>query len=369
MQVIGFNAQPLFSKRDGVATYTLELIKAAALLRPEDSFVGICFSDPSATKDVLANELQGIVNIRFIKSSLSWQIVRMLAEVGIWVPLDKMMRIHLDGFIYSNFTCLPWVSKKVPKALIVHDAVYKHYPETVSKPNLYYLKKFVPLSSHKPNVSVFSASNHAANDLQTILNIKVIPAAPGPSSRPVPSRGSKKYLLCVGTIEPRKNLNRLIQAYRMLDEDVKKRHHLIILGGLGWYSDETIEIINQTKYVQYLGRVDDASRDTLMQNMHALVMPSLYEGFGIPVLDAALINKPILTSIDSPMSEITTKNGAILVTPSDTTSILKGLKLLLNLEPDQLAHMTQVAHDSASKYTWDRTAKAIMSSLGKTREK
>lgn len=363
MKTIGFDAQPLFRNRDGVGTYTLELIKAAATANKNKKYIGIYFNTVSPTRDTLAAELASCPNVYFVKSPVSWQIVRFFAEFGIWLPIDKIIRIKFDGFIYPNFTCLPWVSKHTPKALVIHDAVYRHYPQTVSKPNLYYLNKFVEKSSHKPNVSVFSVSNHAANDLEKILKIGVAPAEPGSSSNAFHASQSEKYLLFVGTIEPRKNLDRLIDAYSKLDEITKKEHPLYIVGGIGWQSNETIRKLEQTKYVQYLGRVDDTKRDLLMHKMYAFVMPSIYEGFGIPVLDAALIKKPILTSANSPMSEITSKKGAILVDPKDCDSILKGLITLLNLKPQQLQEMTQRALQNATKYTWDKTSKKILAAL------
>lgn len=360
MKNIGFDAQPLFRARDGIGTYVAETIKHAAKLYPEWQFTGVYFSEDSLD---LVNELKDINNINFVKSPFPWRAIRLFAELGIWLPLDKFMKLKFDGFLYLNFVSLPWVSNKVPKILLVHDAVYKHYPETVSKPNLYYLKKFVGKSAHRKKVSTFSVSRHAADDLNTLLGVEVNVGPPAPSINvSINQKESKGHLFFIGTIEPRKNIPALIDAYARLDEKIKKVHPLIVAGKVGWDAKEILSKLKNTPYVEYIGPVSEDQKNDLTSTMHALVMPSLYEGFGIPVLDAASIGKLVLTSANSPMEEIC-GDGAIYIDPFDVDSIHDGLVTLLNLSKSDRENKQLIAQQSASRYSWDNTARILLRSF------
>ncbi len=362
-KIIGFDAQPLFRKRDGVGTYTLGFIQAAIKSHPEITFVGLY---ASMLDEGIFTSLGEHQNLSFKKLPLSWQIVRLLAEFGIWLPVDKLMRLKFDGFVYTNFVCLPWVSKRIPKALVIHDAVYIHYPETVSRPNLYFLRKFVPKSVAKQNTTLFTSSEHAAQDLTTLFDRPFRVASPGPSSNLVDEslkQDTKKPLVFVGTIEPRKNIAALLTAYGRLSDEHKSKHPLIIAGKMGWNSDRIEQALQGSAGVTYLGPVSDAKVDELYSSMFALVFPSLYEGFGIPVLDATLHGKQVLTSKNSSMEEIISSDGGFFVDPHSVDSIYDGLIRLVEASPAVLTKKASIARHASARYDWLNTAKMILSSF------
>jgi alpha-1,3-rhamnosyl/mannosyltransferase len=137
----------------------------------------------------------------------------------------------------------------------------------------------------------------------------------------------KPYILFVGTREPRKNLKRLIEAWLPLEEEVE----LVIAGDVGW--DETDKQFANVKNLRFLGRVTDQELSVLYSNAKLFAFPSLYEGFGLPILEAFYHGTPVVTSNTSSMPEIA-GNAAELVDPQSVESIRKGLQTILN-ESDQ----------------------------------
>jgi len=368
MEIIGFDAQPLFRFRDGIGTYTLEIIKSMARSRPDIVFEGLYFKEFDGSD--LIKEFDTIKNVRFKKVSLNWQIIRFFAEIGIWIPVDKFMKINYLGFIYTNFTCLPWISAKTPKCLVVHDAAFLHFPETLSGANLYYLKKFVKKSVSRKNTRVFTISKFIAQDLRKIYGKKFSIAYPSSTikiaglSRKEKTNSDKKNLLFIGTLEPRKNISRLVEAYAQLSENIRADFPLQIVGKKGWVDcDPLIEkIINVGG--SYLGQVTDVELRKLLIESYGVLLPSLYEGFGIPVLDASRFKKPVLISRYGPMVEIVGEKGAIFVDPLDTKSIYKGLIKLTTMS-DDIKRMTERSFMESNKFSWDSSAKALLETFFK----
>jgi glycosyltransferase involved in cell wall biosynthesis len=140
------------------------------------------------------------------------------------------------------------------------------------------------------------------------------------------------YILFVGTHEPRKNLKQLLKAYSLLKTETRRDVQLVIAGGNGWGNvdlDNWVKNLGLTGHVVITGYVDDVTLSALYANSLFLAMPSLYEGFGLPIVEAMSYGKPVLTSNISSMPEVAGEAG-ILVNPFDEYAIATGLKLLLN---------------------------------------
>ena len=360
-RIIGFDAEPLFRKKDGIGAYTKELILASAKNHPEITFIGLHFSDLHITH--LVNECSGVDNIEFKKIPIGRRVIRFFAEMGLWININWIINVNFDGFIYTNFVCLPWVSEKIPKSLVVHDLTYLDFPETMNKRNYHYLKKFVPLSMNKNNVHLFTISNFMKNNIKNVFTKDAAVAYPGNSINLLSTKNSyeNNFLLFVGTLEPRKNIQRLIDSFLKLSKVERKNFRLFIVGRKGWNSN--LDYDNLPKSIVFLKDVDDEKLKLLYANMYGLVFPSLYEGFGIPVLDAVIFKKPILTSEKSAMEEITTRKGAILVNPLSGESIRNGLLKLINLSDEQVKLMTQSSSVNIQKFNWSKTSEIILKPL------
>ncbi len=140
----------------------------------------------------------------------------------------------------------------------------------------------------------------------------------------------KEYFLFVSTIEPRKNLIRLLQAYKIYREKSPNGYPLILVGGKGWNNQavfDEINIMQDKGWVKYLGYINQTHVPTLYSAARALLFPSVYEGFGLPVLEAMQSGTPVLTCKDSSMSEIT-GSSAVLIEVNDVEMMAKQIKRL-----------------------------------------
>ena len=166
----------------------------------------------------------------------------------------------------------------------------------------------------------------------------------------------ENYLLAVGTLEPRKNLKRVIQAFLVLKqhrENVADR--LLIVGTKGWDYDDTVELMQRhTDSVQFLGYVSDHELQNLYRKAKGLIYPSIYEGFGLPVLEAMAMGCPVVTSDRSSLPEIG-GNAVLYVNPHDISQIAAAMEKLLT--DDGLRRtLAERGLARASRFSWERCA-------------
>jgi glycosyltransferase involved in cell wall biosynthesis len=180
---------------------------------------------------------------------------------------------------------------------------------------------------------------------------------------------TKNYFLFVGTLEPRKNLFRLLDAYAKLSDSVKSQAHFVIVGGKGWCGvdiDKTVCNLGLKPYVHVLGYVDNIKLASLYRHALFLAMPSLYEGFGLPLVEAMSHGTPVLTSNNSSMPEIT-GNAGLLVNPLSVASIQDGLQKLI-LNDDFRAILASRTKDSVKRFDWDISASKLVDVFNKAIE-
>jgi glycosyltransferase involved in cell wall biosynthesis len=171
-----------------------------------------------------------------------------------------------------------------------------------------------------------------------------------------------RYLLAIGTIQPRKNYARLIEAYASLgykpDEGA-----LVIVGKPGWRAEHVAEIEAKAKHAGVIlaGHVSDAEKDALLANATTYVFPSLYEGFGMPILEAQAAGAPVITSNTSSCPEVA-GDGALLVNPTDTRAIADAIRRLLSDEPLRQSLIAK-GHANAAGFSWEKCAAETLSVL------
>jgi glycosyltransferase involved in cell wall biosynthesis len=173
---------------------------------------------------------------------------------------------------------------------------------------------------------------------------------------------TRPYVLATGTLEPRKNLPRLIEAFTSLPEHVRAGRQLVLAGAPGWETAETFaHVARHARMVKTLGYVPDEDLPAIYRNADVFCYPSLYEGFGIPVLEAMCCGTAVLTSGRSSMPEVA-GDSARYVDPDDTADIAHGLSELLS---DATLRETLVARglERARQFTWEGTARAVLTAL------
>lgn len=161
----------------------------------------------------------------------------------------------------------------------------------------------------------------------------------------------QKYILFVGTREPRKNLERLIQAWLPLANE----YQLLIAGENGWDQSDAWLKKAPPNQLKFLGKVDDYVLSMLYAEAELLAYPSLYEGFGLPILEAFHHGTPVVTSISSAMPEVA-GNAAVLVDPHSIDSITQGMKTILQESPEQQRTRLQKMIIRLHSFSWERVA-------------
>jgi glycosyltransferase involved in cell wall biosynthesis len=193
----------------------------------------------------------------------------------------------------------------------------------------------------------------------------VIPLAADPAfGAPVATPGhpslDRPYVLAVGTLEPRKNLERLIAAWTALDPAMRGDHVLALVGPRGW-DDAPILAAARDAGVRLLGRVSEDELRALYAGCAAFAYPSLYEGFGLPVLEAMAAGAPVLTSSVSSLPEVA-GDAALLVDPRDPVAIGAGLGRLLG-DPALAQDLRDRGRARAAEFSWERTARETLELL------
>jgi glycosyltransferase involved in cell wall biosynthesis len=173
---------------------------------------------------------------------------------------------------------------------------------------------------------------------------------------------NRPYVIAVGTLEPRKNLTRLIEAFVLLPDDLRAQYDLVLVGASGWDTDDTFSAIAQhAPAVRALGYVADEDLPALYRNAVLLAFPSIYEGFGLPVLEAMQCGTPVLAGLTSSIPEVG-GDAVRYVDPLSVEEIRAGLEHLLR-HPDERRRMESLGLERAKQFSWTRTATATLEVL------
>lgn len=172
----------------------------------------------------------------------------------------------------------------------------------------------------------------------------------------------RPYVLSTATLEPRKNLPRLVEAFAGLDPALRDRFELVLVGGRGWRTQALdAALARHAALVRALGFVDDAELPSVYAGADLVAYPSLEEGFGLPVLEAMAAGAPVLTSDRSSLPEVG-GDAAFYVDPTSVASIRAGLAALL-ADPGRRAALAAAGRERARRFSWEATARATLAAL------
>ena len=264
----------------------------------------------------------------------------------------------------------------ISRVCAIMDVSYLHYPEMFDKKDLYQLTKWTEYSvRHAQKVITISEySKHAIMEAYSIASERIVVVYPGMSMSLVKQKPQKSslltrfgirapYILSVGTLQPRKNFVRLIEAFSLLED---KNMTLVIVGKKGWMYEDILaapSVYGVKDRVKILDFVNDDDLSTLYTHAQCFVLPSLYEGFGLPVLEAMAHECPIVVSNVSSIPEIA-GDAAIYVDPLRVSSIAEGItKALFEHETSPEKERLAIGKKRVSLFSWDTAAKQVLSIL------
>ena len=291
------------------------------------------------------------------------------------LPLPvQLVTGRLDLFHSPDFV-LPPVSGGIPTLLTVHDLSFAHYPEVFPEPLVRYLNTVVPWSVGRAS-HILADSQATKDDLVALWDtpaekVTVLYSGVDPRFRPVESGeaitavrqrynlGDVPYILAVGTVQPRKNYQMLIRAFAPLAG--KCTHNLIIAGGKGWLYDEMMAEVGRQGLdgrVHFIGFVADDDLPALYSGAALYVFPSLYEGFGLPLLEAMGCGVPILTSDASSLPEVA-GNAAVQLSPHDEAAWTAAMSQLLG-DDARRVKMVAAGFRQARQFSWRKSAKQLL---------
>jgi glycosyltransferase involved in cell wall biosynthesis len=234
-------------------------------------------------------------------------------------------------------------------------------------------KRRIPVMAHRATL-IIAPSEWTRREITQHLKIKdhklrVIPEAARPHMRPqredevqpvLEKHGIRgPFLLYVGTIEPRKNLLTLIRAYDDLIRSTEHRPQLVLAGGRGWLFDEVFNLVEELRLqdqVKFTGYVADADLPALYSAAEAFVYPSLYEGFGLPPLEAMACGAPVITSNVTSLPEVVGTAG-LTHAPEDARALSQAMVKLLN-DIQMREHFKRAGLERAQQFSWERAARA-----------
>ena len=286
-----------------------------------------------------------------------------------WLPMIET-QVGADAILYPYWPSPPRRRPGAPPAAVyVHDLAFRLRPAEVPWQQRLYMGTvlgpalrsagavLVPSEATRRDLLAAYPLPGLESKVTVVLEGLSAPAIPGA----LPLGIEPGFILAVGTVEPRKNYPRLLAAYRRLRGRKAGVPELVIAGRPGWAYGDTLQKIQAEPGVRFLGHVDEPTLAALYQSASVLAFPSLYEGFGLPLLEAMAAGLPALIGKSGALSELAA-GAAVAVDPEDVESIAAGLERLLS-DPGLRKKLGHAGHRRAAEFTWEKAAATTLEVL------
>ncbi|TIX02445.1 MAG: glycosyltransferase family 4 protein [Mesorhizobium sp.] len=359
---IGIDARNLTASFSGIGRYLIEMTRHLSLAGHQ-----LTLYMPSPPAQPMPSDFT--VTLRIGSAARASAIQRHL-----WGQVTLPRQIaedRLDVFWGPAHRLPLLLPKTVARVVTIHDLVWHYHGQTMRHSGWLADRLLMPRAIAAADL-VVADSNATADSLHDVLAIphaKMRIVYPGTttdvaSNTPtglLPEGLDRPFVLFVGTLEPRKNLERLLMAYAALAPDLRRAFPLAIVGARGWRQRSIADLVAEldlTESVNVLGFVSESVLDSLYRHCRFVAFPSLYEGFGFPIIEANRVGKPVLTSTNSSMIEVAGDAG-MLVDPFDISSIADGLFRLLTDEPLYEA-LSARTRPNAARFDWTNSAQRLV---------
>lgn len=327
--------------RDGKGQWTYGFVRELVSRHAHDL---VLYTNAPVPADIRADD----VEIRTIAASgLRWH----------WRTWNDLRHSDVDLYLSPTSFLVPaFLSRRIPCIPVVHDLIAWRSDTPHNKKAVLMERLTLGRTVRRAKV-VACISASTQHDLQQVFPsvrtpMSVVYAGPFRDNPPA-SKSDGRTIVCIGTLCPRKNQLRLIQAFASLPASERAAHRLVLAGGRGWHDDDIVRLAHETDGVEWVGRVSDMELENILATAHVFALPSLYEGFGLPVLDAMQRGIPVLTSKEGSLAEVA-GDAAMYCDPHSAPSIAEGLQQLL-VDDAQRMQCREAGLRQASRFSWKKT--------------
>ena len=376
---IGIDLRTLMNgNKSGIPGFTLSLMQNILKEDTQNDYFGFYNSYNTTPLPEIGN------NIEIKKYSLPNKVLNSSIRFLGYPKIDKIVPsdiFYMPHFAYNS------LSSKSYKIITVHDLSFLRYPEFFSFKNNIWHKLVEIKKTLKTFDKIIAISENTKNDLIELLDIseeKIEVIYSGISDRykkidteSVEVRKVKekymlpeKFILSLGTIEPRKNIDTLIRAFDDFSEKSLDNYYLVISGGMGWKYKKVLNEYNRAKNkdkIIFTGFVDEEDKNIIYNLSKLFVFPSYYEGFGFPPLEAMKAGTAVIASANSSMFEILDR-AAYFIDPYDVNDLSKAMIELLS-NYDLKKELEKKGVENSQKFSWQKTSNAYISLFNNSKKK
>jgi glycosyltransferase involved in cell wall biosynthesis len=370
---IGIDIRPLMSAtRSGVGEYTYELLNAIFAIDKTNQY----FLFYNSAKDVSRNIPEWSQdNIHYEHKKWPNKLFNACIKLFNFPKIDKN---NLDYFFSTNFNFTA-LSKKTKHILTVHDLSFEFFPELYSYKQRLWHWAINPKKQCEKADTLLTPSENTKRDIINFYRIpqeriKVIyPGVNCHSEQGEESLSAEKiqtkqkynlptkFILFLGTIEPRKNIIGLIEAFEQSYPLLPTPYSLIIAGHKGWNDKKIYQKFESSPYkdkIKFIGSIDQKDKSSLYSLASLFVYPSFYEGFGFPVVEAMAYGVPVITSNRSSLPEVADQ-AAYLINPNRPSELARAITEILNNQ--KLGeHFKALGLEQAKKFNWEKAAREFL---------
>lgn len=353
--------------RTGVGEYTYEFLDALFRIDTQNQYFLFYNAFSDVSEFVPRWEQQ---NIHYVSTHWPNKLFHLCILFFRWPKIDTLIlkkmglkNEKIDYFFSPNigFSSL---TSKTKCILMIHDLSFEIMPECFSWKMRRWHKILRPKKQCEKADIIITPSENTKRDVMDIYKIpgeKIRVLYPGLAHSFFNVETKKivedPYIFFLGTLEPRKNIFGVIQAF--LESGVYKEGvRLVIAGAKGWRCKKLLSSLQKNSYIHYLRYVTWEQKSSLYQNAQAFIYPSLYEGFGLPVLEAMASGVPVITSNRSSLSEVTS-GAAYLVNPYNISEMAEGVRLLLR-DQNLRQYFVSKGLERSKHFSWQETAKKFL---------
>ncbi len=356
---ITLEASPLLHTLTGIGRYTWEL----ATRLPAHDAVDVC--NLLVRNEVVRDPYQIIQMSKAVKTFPLWS--KPLRLTSRYLKKRHALEVCRNSLIHGpNYFLPPCAESGI---ITVHDLSIYHYPQTHPLERVQQFEKNFDATLRKTH-HIITDSHAIKHEIMDMFGwneskLSVIPL--GVSSEFIPRHGvneiflhkygiqAEGYSLCVATIEPRKNIDKLLFAYKLLPEKLRENFPLVLIGGIGWHSEEIMRQIEDAVRDGWVIRPGFVSEEALVlfySHAKLFVYPSAYEGFGLPVVEAMACGIPVIISNGTSLPEVAA-GVALVIDPDDQEAFVNELQR--GLEDAQWQRETRInGIEKAKEYTWEK---------------